>query len=140
MFTGSAGTDLVPHSGDEHQARSHGTLEDSQENSCRDKSSPILCSRCADDNYTPLDEIRWSASCGRHDFASPCEDLNRTYKGNHRSEILRRRQYLHSVSVRKLAAQIANVEDHSQQAELRSGDTRIVLQTHNVGIIDESLV
>jgi hypothetical protein len=63
-----------------------------------------------------------------------------TYKNNHRPKILRSRQCLHSVSVRKLTTQVAHVEDHGQQTELRSGDARIVLQTHNVGIIDESLV
>ena len=63
-----------------------------------------------------------------------------TYKDNHRPEILRSRQYLHSIRMRKLAAQIAHVEDHGQQAELCSTDASIVLQTHNIGIIDESLV
>jgi hypothetical protein len=29
IFNGYAGADLVPHGGDEHQARSHSTLEDS---------------------------------------------------------------------------------------------------------------
>jgi hypothetical protein len=63
-----------------------------------------------------------------------------TYKDNHRPKVLRSRQYLHSIRMRKFAAQIAHVEDHGQQAELCSTDASIVLQTHNIGIIDESLV
>ena len=63
-----------------------------------------------------------------------------TYKDNHRPKVLRSGQYLHSIRMRKFAAQIAHVEDHGQQAELCSTDASIVLQTHNIGIIDESLV
>jgi uncharacterized membrane protein YcgQ (UPF0703/DUF1980 family) len=63
-----------------------------------------------------------------------------TYKDNHRPEILRRRQYLHSICMRELTTQVAHVEYHSQQAELSSADVRIVLQSHNVGIIYQGLV
>ena len=78
---GSVDTDLVPHCGDEHQTRSHCTLEDSQKNSRCDKSDPVLCGRRADHNHAPLYKTRRSALLGRDDFAVICEELGINLQG-----------------------------------------------------------
>lgn len=129
-------THLVPHGSDKHQTGSNSALENTQKDSSGDEASPVLC--CASYAYdeTPLSKCQSSLPRDR-DCKWP---RGTTHKADHSAQILCGWQSLHAVRMRKFASQVAHIKDHSQQAELSSGDVCILLETHDVGVVDESFI